>query len=225
MRFISQLYTLFLDRVFQAWLRSVWLKIDDPASCASLDSELEAAGVETLFSIDVLKQMGESKYDSAFKSALSASMAIDPQATLVSLPKLFEAYLQAIKRHKSGIFSQGSNNAAGPLNEQVQAAGMEFYALCDVLVAESTGQKTNTWRAYITLLSVIDDERLYNSRREESILILKANCARAVVALTTASHGRRYCRNVHERMLIEMLSRGQYNNGSYIGVSSCAHAY
>ena len=108
---------------------------------------------------------------------------------MASLPKLFEAFLHAIKRHKGALFSQGSNTGTAALTEQVQAAGMGFYALCDHLLSESTSSKEAVWRTRVDLLGIVDIERLYNPRNEDNTVLLRSSCALAVEVLAAPPTG------------------------------------
>ncbi|OCH96588.1 hypothetical protein OBBRIDRAFT_765485 [Obba rivulosa] len=181
----KKLYTTFLQQHFRPWLQCIHLEAGNITSDQGLKTEIFLVGSETIFNLDILRQAGELHCDNGFKEALSRAMSEVARETLSSLPRLFQAFTQAIRRHRGALFSQGSHQAPADTAKQVQASSMAFFALCDSLLA-SPGDDLLVWQTRVDLLSAIEAENLYNSGDDLAVDVLRQNGKLAVDALKPA---------------------------------------
>ena len=153
----------------------------------ALLSDVYDAGIETMFGLDVVKQVTDSKHDTALLEALENASIQSPAMVLRSLPRLFASYVQSLKRHKGAIFSQGSNQASSHIADQLQAAAMIFYAMC-VTLARRTADDAS-WQCRVSLLHVVERENLFSVKDEEAKTLLREDGESAVEALAAAWDG------------------------------------
>ncbi|KAI5992196.1 Urb2/Npa2 family-domain-containing protein [Pisolithus albus] len=165
-----------------------------------LHDTLYRAGIDTLFSVEGLKQPLD-----MFLDALSRAGA-DYGLTL--LPCLFSARLSAVNRCRTTLFPSSSGSASSTLDtrEAIRSDAMQVWEscwralLCDALTTESGVQRPDAWAALVGILAVIESERLYTpsstvrtgnqnataNRAPESALI----AARGLALATVESAGR-----------------------------------
>ncbi|KAI0757227.1 Urb2/Npa2 family-domain-containing protein [Daedaleopsis nitida] len=180
----KKLYTLFLKRYLPFWLRLV---ADCCRRCGqqpSLVADIYNAGIETMFGLDIIKQTIDHRQDTALSEALTTASAEHSGLILRTLPRLFESYVQNVKRHKGSLFSQGSNQAPGHVTEQVQREAMVFYASCASLARSEVDNAS--WRCRVALLEVVEKENLLNMRDEEAKGLLRKEGDLAVEGLACA---------------------------------------
>ncbi|KAI6020875.1 Urb2/Npa2 family-domain-containing protein [Pisolithus microcarpus] len=209
----KKLYTSFLSIHLPNWVRilspstspqllGTQSSREDPSSKTpkQLHDTLYRAGIDTLFSVEGLKQPLE-----AFLDALSRAGA---DFGLTLLPCLFSARLSAVNRCRTTLFPSSSGSASSTLDtrEAIRSDAMQVWEscwralLCDALTTESEVQRPDAWAALVGILAVIESERLYTpsstvrtgdqnataSRAPESALI----AARGIALATVESAGR-----------------------------------
>ncbi|KAH9947654.1 Urb2/Npa2 family-domain-containing protein [Amylocystis lapponica] len=163
----KKLYMTFLHHHFLHWLECLCLPTPDHESQQAIASDIYASGIETLFSLDVLRLAGDQNCDPAMREVLITLVPATPDVVFETLPRLFTSFVQSLKRHRSALFGQGSNQASSDTATQVQAAGMTFFTLCiDLLdmVADN-----DTWNTRIALLEMVHRENLFNVQDHHSI--------------------------------------------------------
>ncbi len=153
----------------------------------SLVADIYDAGIETMFGLEIIRQAADHKLDTGLAEALDAASKEHSAVVLRCLPRLFESYVQSVKRHKGALFSQGSNQASGYLTEQVQRASMAFYATCDGLAR--SGADDVSWQTRVSLLEVVEKENLLSTKDEEAKALLRGDGDSAVEALAAARDG------------------------------------
>ncbi|TBU64845.1 Urb2/Npa2 family-domain-containing protein [Dichomitus squalens] len=176
----KQINTLFLQKHLPFWLQLV------PADGhgQALLSDVYDAGIETMFGLEVVKQMTDSKYDTALLEALEDASIQSPAVVPCSIPRLFASYVRSVKRHKSALFGQGSSRAPGHILEQVQAASMVFYGTCNTLARKSADDAS--WQCLVSLLEVVERENVLSVEDEEAHTLLRGDGDLAVEALAVA---------------------------------------
>ena len=105
----SQLYAIFLKRHLPWWLHIASCKPKNQGQLPSLVADIYDAGIETMFGLDIIRQAADVKLDTSLREALEAALNEHFAVVLRCLPRLFESYVQAVKRYKGALFSQGSN--------------------------------------------------------------------------------------------------------------------
>ncbi|KAH9937475.1 Urb2/Npa2 family-domain-containing protein [Fomitopsis serialis] len=181
----KKLYTTFLQTHFLHWLRCIQhgtrlLDVQHATIC-----DIYSAGIETLFSVDILRNVEDHKCDAALKDAISKCLPSSAKVVLRALPLLFASFVPTLKKNRNTLFSQGSNNAAGHASTQVQLAGLAFYALCEnILSAAPSPDSPLTWDARVSLLEIVDSESLYNASDANSTEVLRSSGGMAVRTLT-----------------------------------------
>ncbi|GBE78138.1 hypothetical protein SCP_0110210 [Sparassis crispa] len=185
----KKLYPTFVQNHLVHWLTCIQLQGNETTKQQVLASEIYSAGVDTLFSLEVLRQAGDQHFDAALKEEFTKGMANTPETVLTSFPRLFMSFMQSIKKHKSALFGHGSNQVPGDITKQVQGAGMAFFASCDNLLTEGK-ESEQLWLTRIALLAVVDSENLYNVRDEHAVQLLKRSGQLAIDVLEFASESR-----------------------------------
>ena len=183
----SQLYAIFLKRHLPWWLHIASCKPKNQGQLPSLVADIYDAGIETMFGLDIIRQAADVKLDTSLREALEAALNEHFAVVLRCLPRLFESYVQAVKRYKGALFSQGSNQVAGYLIEQVQRASMAFYGSCDVLARSSADDAS--WRCRVSLLDVVEKENLLHGKDEEAKALLRGDGDLASQALVATRDG------------------------------------
>ncbi|KAI6047021.1 Urb2/Npa2 family-domain-containing protein [Pisolithus marmoratus] len=166
----KKLYTTFLSTHMLHWIRalsgsqfvSAQSSKEDPSlkTLKQLHDALYHAGIDTLFSVEALRQPL-----AAFLDTLSCACT-DHGLTL--LPRLFAARLSAVNPYRTTLFpsTSGSGSSALVTRDAVRADAMEVWEACwkvllrDTLTMESEVHE-DAWVALVGILNVIEKERLY----------------------------------------------------------------
>ncbi|KAF9229655.1 hypothetical protein BS17DRAFT_763186 [Gyrodon lividus] len=160
----KKLYTSFLTTHLPTWLRAVSVPASSHClphiSCAlpkDLQDTLYAAGTDTLFSLEALKQPLDTLFD-AFSSSPSLNSSLLPV-----LPKLLVSLLSATHKYRSALFPTSTGVLGG--REEVRKRGMEMVGRCWALVwgglsVEKEGE-VEVWRFVVGLLEIVERERLF----------------------------------------------------------------
>ncbi|GLB36377.1 hypothetical protein LshimejAT787_0306650 [Lyophyllum shimeji] len=151
-----------------------WLEFAAQSSLEELYKTLfdvvYTAGAETLFNLDILRQTRDSKTEDTLFQAISPVLASKVEIYAV-LPRLFSSYIEAVKRHRGALISQGSSQAPEGANAETQAYGMQFFASC-VSLSDRREQTTQSWAMTVSLLSLVDQEALFNRKQVEAEVLL-----------------------------------------------------
>jgi hypothetical protein len=141
------------------------------------------AGVETLFNLDILRQIIDIKSENTlFEAFKNIGVTFHKGLVLAVLPGIFASFLQCIKKSRSSLFSQGSNQS-GAVTEEIRAAGMRFFVSCQCLLHEA-GSTDQTWSTRVALLTLVDKENLFSNHQSDAELILKQNVELAIPVLS-----------------------------------------
>lgn len=142
---------------------------------------LYIVGVETVFSLDIMRQAHDSKSESSLLEAI-ASISSSDDLVLGILPRIFTSYIEALRRHRGVLFSQGSDQVPGTLNTELNSSGMQFFASC-LAMLNAAEQNAQVWVTRVTLLSLVDEERLFNRKQLDAELVLSHNIDNALKTL------------------------------------------
>ncbi|KAI6156194.1 Urb2/Npa2 family-domain-containing protein [Pisolithus thermaeus] len=170
----KKLYTTFLSIHMPHWIRTLSSSMgsqflntqssrEDPLSKTpkQLHDTIYRAGIDTLFSVEGLKQPLDTFFDALSRAGADYGFNI--------LPGLFSARLSAVNRFRNTLFSSSSNSTSSALaiREAMRTDAMQFWESCwgvllsDALTTESGVQRTDAWAALVGMLAVIESERLY----------------------------------------------------------------
>lgn len=151
-----------------------------------------AAGVETLFNLDILRDV---KMENMFFDALRS---FDSKGLVLSgIPRIFESFIGFVKRHRSALFGQGSGHSAGSSVAEVQEAGMRFYFALRSLV--DGRPECEAWSTRVKLLILVDRENLYSSQQPniDAKLTLQQDIELAITSLGSSKKGLCICSVIH----------------------------
>lgn len=152
-----QICNLFLQQHLLLWLE----RVACTAAGQQLQDSLYNAGVETFFSLDVLRQSHDSKSGNAILSALQNVGESSKNVVIASLPRLFSSFLQAIKKYRTTLFGQGSNQLPGAGTNELNAAGMHFFIRCQSLLGDDQSS-LDAWMTRNALLDIVRENNLLN---------------------------------------------------------------
>ncbi|KAJ7597284.1 Urb2/Npa2 family-domain-containing protein [Mycena floridula] len=150
----KKIYQSFSESPLSDWLLCLTIK---PTSKPVEDAlqNIYMAGVDTLFSLDVLRSPDTDQ------DLIQSLSKIDPGVVLVTLPRLFSSFIQSVKKHRAAIFSQGSSIQSSESSlTAFHAMGMRFFASCAPLL-ENDRFPVETWTARTNLLALVHQENLF----------------------------------------------------------------
>ncbi|KZT21711.1 hypothetical protein NEOLEDRAFT_1099032 [Neolentinus lepideus HHB14362 ss-1] len=195
----KKLYQIFVQSHLPTWLTC--MRNFDPSTTESpLLSSIYSAGVDTLFNLDMLRNLTSLtpiSSDSLFSTLLTLVKS-SPEAVMAGLPGLFLSYVHAIKKHRSAVFGSGSSGQENAgLSGQIQTSGMRFFVACDDVLRATQEDSSAVWTARVRLLEVVEKEALFGSHvhafafggqgDEEAHLTLKKITTDAIVRLESAT--------------------------------------
>jgi hypothetical protein len=131
-----------------------------------------AAGIDTVFNLDVLRHTHESKADNLLVSHLR--VIVDENKLLIYefIPILFVQYVKALNKHRGAIFSQGSHSQPGAVLEHIWQSAMNFFTLLLALVVDGSGgggqYEKSAWQTRLALLRTVDQENLFSQKQAGS---------------------------------------------------------
>ncbi|KAF5312634.1 hypothetical protein D9619_003319 [Psilocybe cf. subviscida] len=176
-----RLYQLFLQSHLCDWLQRVSTAQTTPPS--ALEMLIVDAGVETLFNLDVLRQIHDSKSDMALLEHLQTLLASKQFLVLQSSPQLLAHYIRSIKKHRGALFGQGSQ--LGASLDEVHQFAMNFFISMANLIGDNDSDE-ETWRARVGLLEVIKSENIFNRKQGKGVIAFNNVLDAAVKALRDA---------------------------------------
>lgn len=182
-----KLYQAFLQSHLSDWLQCVsTVQIRLPSA---LETLILDAGVETLFNLDILRQIHDLKADVALLEHLQTLLVAKQSLVLQSSPWLLVHYIRSIKKHRGALFSQGSQLGAS-LDEVHQSAMNFFISLENLTVGNDMDEEI--WRARAELLEVLKSENIFNPKQREGVTALNNILGLAAGALHNAWKGTHY---------------------------------
>lgn len=146
------------------------------------------AGVETLLNLDILRQSLDPKGESPLLDRLQNLVTEDRDLVLKVLPVLFEIYVNALKKNRSALFSQGSQPQPGSGLGELHNAALCFFISILYLIDHSH-QDHQAWAARLALLQTIDRENIFNRKHVETQVAFDQIIDLALVRLGEAWKG------------------------------------
>ncbi|EPQ60931.1 hypothetical protein GLOTRDRAFT_118975 [Gloeophyllum trabeum ATCC 11539] len=195
----KKLYQTFVKSHMPQWIKCA-VCLDSAAPISRLLKAVYAAGVDTLFNLDILRHFAtntEMSSDALFR-ALMGLVKPSLEAVTAAVPDLFLSYSQAIKKYRSAIFSSGSSSQTNlTLLEQVQASALRFFVSCEGILRASPEDFPAVWKARVRLLEVIDQEDLSgpaqtfrsNALKDEEVDLIQNKITQDAVAILVGNSG------------------------------------
>ncbi|KZV92101.1 hypothetical protein EXIGLDRAFT_718699 [Exidia glandulosa HHB12029] len=164
--------TFMLDKHVEHWLRAI--------TRGSSDVRVATYGAvsDMLFSVEGIRHLILVPEESAdrFFSKLS-DLGPVPGFAQTCLPDLFSSFAQAVRKHRSALFAEGSN-ASGSGATTVDEACVSFFSSCVAYIGQCYDGTGEQWPAHIRLLDAVRSANLYSRgsawRNELIALTLKA---------------------------------------------------
>ncbi|KAF8350279.1 hypothetical protein F5887DRAFT_944597 [Amanita rubescens] len=153
----KKICNLFLQQHLLLWLE----RVACTAAGQQLQDSLYNAGVETFLGLDVLRQSHDSKSGNTILSALQNIAESSRNVVISALPRLFSSFLQAIKKYRTTLFGQGSNQLPGTGTNELNAAGMYFFIRCQSLLGDDQSS-LDAWMTRNALLDIVRENNLLN---------------------------------------------------------------
>ena len=170
-----------MEQYLLSWLES----ISSESIPSSLRSAVFHSGIETVFNVDILRA---SKQDNIIDSNLASLSDVPPDSATKNLPRLLSAYAQNVRKYRSSLFGQGSNQAPGASLLAARQAGMRFFASCDSLCQKAAHTEL-AWETRLSLLRALDEEALYVMNDQDMESLLRTVGDQTISMLSTAIHG------------------------------------
>lgn len=165
---------------------SAWITCAQTHDASPYDflwEDISVTGVETIFNLDILRQ---SQSPLPFFEALVEAEKTQEltRYTLSALPRLFSSAINALKKHRTALFGQGSNQSvSGASMEELRVASAKVLASCCVIIDEAGDLGLEAWSARAALLRIIETERLLNAKQHEAQEVLGRNRDLAIATL------------------------------------------
>ena len=138
---------------------------------ALLDSTLKIslldAGIDTMFNLDILRLMHDSRAENPLVERLQVISQTERALVLEHIPQLLVYYVQAIKKNRGALFSQGSQAYATSSKEELHANGMQFFISLLGLVDDSN-RSPEAWTARFLLLETVNKENIFEVKQQDS---------------------------------------------------------
>ncbi|KAK2462096.1 hypothetical protein APHAL10511_006559 [Amanita phalloides] len=160
----KKICTLFVRQNFPRWLECIACILP----CEQLQDSIYNAGLETFFNFDVLRHSHDSKTGSVILNALQTLPELSKDAIAPALPRLFSSFLQAIKKYRSTLFGQESNQIPCAATDELNASGLQFFIICQELL-DDIRSTPEAWTARNALLVIVDESNLFSSSMEHAI--------------------------------------------------------
>lgn len=184
-----KIHSTFLQSYLQPWLEFVAATVEHSASSLLLLKNSFTAGIETIFNFDILRTTQDNKSESLLFDAFRSLKPTSRNVVLQTLPRIFEAYILAIRKYRNTLFSHGSNQVAGAAAlDELHTAGMHFFALCQGLLEEEGPDKL-CWEIRDALLVLVERENLFHKKQLTAESVLNRNIELSLQALDLMSKG------------------------------------
>jgi hypothetical protein len=145
--------------------------------------DVYTAGIETIFCIDILRQLSEATSDNNLFTCLSQ---IKSNSALVALPRLFSSFCGCIRRSRGTLFGSKNDISTTGSLDQLRLVGMRFYASCDQFLQSS---EANVWSTRAALLNIVEQENLFSAAHAENSALLKKT-SKSSVSMLEISYGK-----------------------------------
>lgn len=156
------------------------------AASAPLDSSLKISlldvGIDTMFNLDMLRLTHDSRAENPLVERLQVISQTERALVLEHIPQLLVYYIQAIKKNRGALFSQGSQAYATTSKEELYANGMQIFISLLGLV-EDSNRSPEAWTARLLLLETVDKENIFDGKQQDSQMTFNRILELALLAL------------------------------------------
>jgi len=173
----GQLHQTFLQVHLLSWLQAL-SNID----ASDNDKTLLDAGLETLFSLDVLRQARDTKSENAVLERLQNTAADNRDLVFESVPIIFMGYVRALSRHRGSLFSQGSQSQPGAVQDEFRQSAMKFF-VSSVGLVDDRQLDIRAWETRLSILRMAEQENTFDSKQQESVLAINRMLDLIVITL------------------------------------------
>lgn len=157
--------------------------------------EVYAIGSEMLFNADTLRSMREGKGEANLFDAVGKMLSSTSPSVLAVLPRVFESFIQATRKHRSSITVQVHHETSIDTSEHLRKVAMVFFSSCYACISQA-GNVEDVWRARVALLQTVDSERLFSYQDHDAEGILMDNADMAYKSLASADRSSRALQRV-----------------------------
>ncbi|KAG6832211.1 hypothetical protein H0H92_004176 [Tricholoma furcatifolium] len=161
------IYTTFVHTCLPCWLELVSLSTSE----VTVPDAIYDACIETLFNLDSLRRITDSKADEILFEAI-APVCVSNSNVYTVLPRIFASYIESMKKYRGALFGQGSTLGPSAGISELQTQGMQFAASCFSLL-DVDGTSNQTWSARVALLEIIDKENIFDRRNAHSTALFQ----------------------------------------------------
>ncbi|KAG6891425.1 hypothetical protein C0992_007204 [Termitomyces sp. T32_za158] len=173
----KKIYSVFLRTYLPYWLKLHVLSNSETA----LSDIIYDAGIETLFNLDILRRIRDSKAENELLESIAPVLRSNAEVHSV-LPRLFASYIESLKKHRGALVSQSSSQIPGSANAEIQTQGMQFLAGCLSLL-DLHEHSAKTWSARVALVKVVDKENLFDRGNPEAAMVFDSVIRHALESL------------------------------------------
>ncbi|KAF8624871.1 hypothetical protein AX15_005748 [Amanita polypyramis BW_CC] len=174
--------SLFLQHHLPHWLECV-ARMPTNSTYGQLQDSIYSAGVETLFNLEVLRQSHDSRSGGFILNALKSAAESSRDTVISMLPRLFSSFLQVIKKYRTTLFGQGSNQPVGATTNEFNVSGIRFFVTCQALL-DDRQSSTEAWSVRNALLDILRENHLFNRSVPEAELSVNQINDLAIQALS-----------------------------------------
>ncbi len=187
----------------------VWLNFAGKgrATLSPVHAEICEVGFELLFNVDSLKEIAEDPRSNLLFDNLRSHITSSPSHLISALPILMTEFINTTKKHRS-LFSTG-----GPFAVDAHSSTVVFFSLCEDILRVPGLPQAQVWCSRLDLLKVTEEETIFSSEYEHSVVLLKQEVEASVECLASTDgepfeQRSRVCRLIRYQMRI---SNQRYN--------------
>jgi hypothetical protein len=181
----GKLATTFVSSHFEVWTKCV-IALREGTTSSAIDG-IYAAGIETIYHADFMKQAAEGKTEDAFIKALSSLARSSPSLVVSAAPRMLQSFVQASARSRA--YASSSVTSQQPLDhsKQMRIAVIHIFGLFDDLM-DAVENDAEVWRARTAMLDVLQRNSLLNTSDQNVSFRLTSYATRATDTLASPDY-------------------------------------
>lgn len=155
----------------------MWMKITT-SSCATeserraesrLQTEIYQIGIDLIFSLEALKNPTDPIISFLHRGFTKST----PLSQLSIIPRLYQAYLDELRRHRYTVFGSGSSQSQEQtVQSKIREAGMKAFSVSCRTIREY-GDAIEVWQSVLALLEVGDEAKILGIGFDNSDALLE----------------------------------------------------
>ncbi|KAG5639320.1 hypothetical protein H0H81_004523 [Sphagnurus paluster] len=194
----KKVYALFLHNYLPGWLECLTqASAEDPYK--TVRDTIYDAGAETLFNLDVMRQVRDSRSESTLLDTIGPVFSSNAEICLV-LPQLFLSYIENINKYRGALVSQGPSQNPAATGKEIQSYNTQFFASC-ISLLDTQEQTAHSWSTRVALLNIIDQENLFSLKEDRIQVLLSRITEQAIANLEPGT-----VKNIFSNSAVECLS-------------------